>query len=167
MKPNKNKDRSMLYAVIAGAVLFGLPLLLFLRFFSLFSGEHEHTGIYVPRHMVLETVALPENAVLLESKDDHGGFHGDGIAVLVVEIPATDEQSFVEQLQEKGFSPLPVDEVVQNFEYVDEMKALLQAANGLYRFQNDSPEDIDWIANFTFELYDSDAGTYYYVEYDT
>lgn len=30
MKSNKNKDRSMLYAVIAGAVLFGIPALGFL-----------------------------------------------------------------------------------------------------------------------------------------
>ncbi len=117
--------------------------------------------------MVLETVALPKNAVLLESEDNHGGFHGDGMTILVVEIPASDEESFLAQLREKGFSSLPVDEIVQNFQYVDEMSAPLQAENGLYRFCDDSPEDIDWIANFSFELYDSDADTYYYVEYDT
>lgn len=166
MTTPKNKDCSMLYAVIAGAALFALPILLLL-FFGLFSGEREYTGIYVPYHMVLETVAFPENAVLLESEDTHGGFHGDGMTILVVEIPASDEESFLAQLRDKGFSSLPADETAQNFQCLDEMSAPLQAENGLYRFYNDSPEYANYISNFTFELYDSDANLYYYVEEDT
>ena len=143
----QKRDLSMLYAALAGFVLFlgGAWL-----FFS--SGP--------------PSVSLPAGS-RTSTIDTFGGFPAYGVELETVIIPETEAPGFVLQLQEKGFQELPLPkDLVYTLRSDSNTRALANVSNGLWRFENHA-SDADGgklsgiYTHFSLCLYDMDSFTYY------
>ena len=156
----KKRDGSMLWAALAGFALFVL-LAAGINYMVDFGGQwHESTDF--DRYF-----SFPEGTEY-EMTDSHGGFLGDGVTLLVAQIPQEASQEFVRLLQEKGFTDAPISEALREKVAGDPDTAAVETANGLWWFEDDSPEGHEGsYMNYTFHMYDPDTCTYYYIEYDS
>jgi len=143
----KPRDFSMLYAVLAGFVLFLAVWLL------MTSGP--------------PIVSLPAGS-RTSTIDTFGGFPAYGIELDIVSIPEAETKAFIRQLQEKEFQELPLPEDLWYTLHLDpDTQFLADVSNGLWRFENrDSHDDDGGMLNgiythFTLLLYDKDSHTYY------
>ena len=92
----KNRDHSMLLAVIVGFLLFagGFAALTYIRDFW---------GSWYNSRDFDRYFSFPEGTEY-EHTDSHGGFLGDGVTTIVAQIPAGSSQEFIQVLWEKGFT---------------------------------------------------------------
>ena len=126
---------------------------------------------------------------VVDEKDTHGGFHGDGDYYLILDCSEKAEQA--KELID-GWKPLPLTENLQRVmdmtcsgteDGVYYSKALAEIAhwpiieNGVYKFIDrhadaiDESDDTDlcnrYSYNFSIAVYDLDANMLYYFEFDT
>lgn len=124
--------------------------------------------------------------IVLEEKDTHSGFHGDGMYYLVLDCSQNKEVA-MEHLNEWNTLPLSrnlelmlyggtTEEIV----YMSEIASSLdipRIENGYYYFcdrhseSTDTSDDTNLLSrgsfNFTLAIYDSDTDRLYYVDFDT
>ena len=150
----QKKDRSMLYAVLAGACGFALLVCVW---------------SWLTRNYNAPNTIYPSGSVISEI-DTFGGFPAYGIDMEIVQIPTDQSDEFTRQLQEKGLkeTPLPGD-LHHTLDSDPDTRMLSEISNGLWWFRNDSTYDGGMLAgrytNFTFVIYDIDACVYYHVKY--
>ena len=123
---------------------------------------------------------------VVDEKDTHGGFHGDGSYYLILDCSEKSEQS-TELI--KDWKPLPLTENLQLIMYGGEKDGvsygynLAEKAhwpfinNGVYKFvdrhseADDKSDDTNlfnrYSFNFSIAVYDLDTNTLYYFEFDT
>lgn len=119
---------------------------------------------------------------VVEEKDTHGGFHGDGTYSLALDCSLNKE---VAMQMIKSWNAFPLSENLQTILYGSDAHSSLLAeetnipeiTNGYYYFcdrhseSRDASDDTDlfhrYSYNFTLMLYDSDTDRLYYVEFDT
>ena len=127
---------------------------------------------------------------VVDEKDTHGGFHGDGDYYLILDCSGKTEQA-AELI--KDWSPLPLTENLQRVmnmtcggvddDGVYYSKTLAEIAhwpiieNGVYKFIDRHSEAIDksddtnlfnrYSYNFSVAVYDLGTNTLYYFEFDT
>lgn len=122
------------------------------------------------------------NFVVVEEKDSHGGFHGDGTYYLVLDCSQNKEKA-METVKE--WKELPLTENLNMVLYGDENHKyhfaeevnIPEIINGYYYFYDrhsestDAGDDTNLLRrasfNFTVAIYDSDMDKMYYVEFDT
>ncbi|MBQ2830872.1 MAG: hypothetical protein IJF15_07670 [Oscillospiraceae bacterium] len=151
----RKRDFTMLYAVLAGFLLFyGIPITLIV-----WSAVSEDDRIF-----------FPETAQIIEQRDSHGGFLGDGVSFMSVQIPLKDSAEFVQQLKENGFTDEPVPESIRKKVRGDEETcAAADIAHAIWWFRNDHVDSVSpsVYTNYTFRVYDLNTGIYYFIEYDS
>ncbi len=119
------------------------------------------------------------DGVLVEYTDSHGGFLGDGLTYICVDVSASNLS--VEGTH--GWVELPMTENIHTVLYGSETHGALKesfeftlpdAQDGYYYFynkQSDSYTDEGLLGqpsyNFKFALYDTDKMKFYYIELDT
>lgn len=123
---------------------------------------------------------------VIEEKDTHGGFHGDGSYYLILDCSEKREQA---TKLIKTWTPLPLSENLQLIMYGGEKDGvsygynLAEEAhwpiinNGVYKFvdrhagADDKSDDTNLLNrysfNFSVAVYDLDTNTLYYFEFDT
>lgn len=152
---NKKRDLSMPYGVLAGFALF----ILFVGWVI------AHTDWNSPAGPVYDM--FPDGYQIVEDHDTRT--FRDGTKVFIVKIPLESSGSFAASLQEKGFAntPLP-DDIYQKVKSDPEVKVVTSVANGLWWFEDESPEDTRGeYTNYDLHVYDLDTGVYYYFESDS
>ena len=125
--------------------------------------------------------------VILEEKDTHGGFHGDGSYYLILDCSQNVEKArgIVE-----NWTPLPLSETLHIVMYGGEKDGINYGynfaeeahwptiENGVYKFvdryngylkdRSDDSEMLDrYSVNFSIAVYDLDSDILYYFEMDT
>ena len=152
----QKKDRSMLYAVLAGACGFALLVCVW---------------SWLTRNYNAPNTIYPSGSVISEI-DTFGGFPAYGIDMEIVQIPTDQSDAFVRQLQEKGLKETPLPEDLHDTLASDpDTRMLSEISNGLWWFRNDSAFEDDGgmlagrYTNFTFTIYDIDACVYYHMKY--
>lgn len=123
---------------------------------------------------------------IVEEKDTHGGFHGDGSYYLIMDCSENTEQA--KELI-KDWKQLPLTENLQLVMYGGSKDGVSYVynfaeeahwptiSNGVYRFVDRHSEAIDksddtsllsrYSFNFSIAVYDFDTNTLYYFEMDT
>ena len=123
---------------------------------------------------------------VIEEKDTHGGFLGDGTYYLILDCSEKREQA-TELI--KDWKPLPLTENLQLIMYGGEKNGVSYAYdlaeeahwpiinNGVYKFVDRHSEAVDksddtnlfnrYSYNFSVAVYDLDTNTLYYFEFDT
>ena len=124
---------------------------------------------------------------VIEEKDTHGGFLGDGTYYLILDCSERKEQA-TELI--KDWKPLPLTENLQLIMYggekngisydgynLSEQAKMPEVENGYYCFYDRHPNakdphnDSDLLKrasfNFSLAVYDTDSDIMYYFEYDT
>ena len=155
---NRRRDLSMLYGALAGFALF--VLLASWVFAHIDWGSHVGSPV---------DYLFPEGTQIIETRDSHGGFHGDGVAFLAAQIPPEDSQEFALSLQERNFTDGSIPEDIQYKLQIDpETRIVAEVSNSLWWFEDESPEDcFGEYTNYTFHAYDLDNAIYYYIEFDS
>jgi len=148
----------MLYGALAGFALF-----------ALLAGwliAHTDRDGYVRSPL---RYLFPEGTQIIEERDSHGGFHGDGVAFLAAQIPESASREFALLLQERNFTDLAVPEEIQYQLRIDpETCMAADISNSLWWFEDESPADcLGEYTNYTFHAYDLDTSIYYYIESDS
>lgn len=153
----QKRDYSMLYGVLGGFGLFVLlPLLVALYFIW-------------PSYMYSKAHPFFPEGTQVTQTDDHG-FPGDGTATVTAHIPPDASKEFAQKLREDGFQETPLSDFVQRqLQGITEAEAAAQVTNGLWYFQDDTPEEFrsEYCRDYTFEIYDLDACVYYSIESDS
>lgn len=153
-------------------VLFSLVLMLTLLLFGC-GAEQTVFGL-----------SAEEFAVVTQT-DSHGGFHGDGLHVLVLDC-AQNREKALETVE--GWNSLPLSEPLRLmmyggekdgvvYGYLGEKNLLPEIENGFYRFEDrhdqsrDPADDTSLLSrasfNFSLAVYDADTDRLYYFEMDT
>ena len=123
---------------------------------------------------------------VVDEKDTHGGFHGDGDYYLILDCSGKTEQA-AELIE--NWSPLPLTENLQLIMYGGEKNGVSYGynlaeeahwpiiTNGVYKFVDRHSEAVDksddtklfsrYSYNFSVAVYDLDTNTLYYFEFDT
>ena len=119
---------------------------------------------------------------VVEENDTHGGFHGDGTYLLVLDCSENKERALELVKEWKAF---PLSENLKTVLYGNDTYISLLAeetkipeiTNGYYYFYDrhsestDASDDTNLLSrasyNFTLAIYDSDTDRLYYVEFDT
>ena len=123
---------------------------------------------------------------VVDEKDTHGGFHGDGSYYLILDCSEETEQA-AELIE--NWSPLPLTENLQLIMYGGEKNGVSYGynlaeeahwpiiTNGVYKFVDRHSEAVDksddtklfsrYSYNFSVAVYDLDTNTLYYFEFDT
>ncbi len=159
MTTPKKKDRSMLYAVIAGAVLFGLPLLLV---FCIVLNSTAPEKLDVP---------FPEGTEILEQWDTHEGLlRTKGTAVVVARIPQEHRIDFLTALRSEELSTgWPSEEAKDLFRFA-EHPGVSDAVHSEYRFWTYRRSRVNFssgpIRDGFAAIYDPLSGILCCVEYD-
>ena len=114
---------------------------------------------------------------VISSEDTHGGFHGDGYTLIIIEYPDDSVVSGIEESEH--WHELPLSENLHTFVYqpCDDNLNIPEITNGYYFFYDRHSEADDrycdaelferYSFNFTFAIYDSDSDTVYICKYDT
>jgi len=152
----RKKDLSLLWAALAGVVLFALGFWLLLSLMA-----------WRERAEFDRYFSFPQGTEY-ELTDSHGGFLGDGVTLLVAKIPREESRAFMEVLREKGFTDAPVPKPLREKVAGDPETETVETANGLWWFEEESPEGSEGsYRNYTYHMYIPDTCTYYYIEYDS
>ena len=158
MKPKK--DRSMLWAILAGFVLFvvGVPLLLAMLLWT----ADPDPVVYVSE--------LPEGTVY-DLWEPERSWMGDGVTTLTAQIPTEAAAAFEEKLRSEGYTdgPLPPN-LQKNVRRDPDTDIIPDTDDGLWWFMNDEtggPDDWGWLTNYTLCFYHPYTCMYYYIEYDS
>ncbi len=127
----------------------------------------------------------PDNFIVIEENDTHGGFHGDGSYRLILDCSENTEKA--KELI-KDWKPLPLSENLQTLMYGGETDefytfGLAEEAhwpvinNGVYKFADRHSESVDpsddtnifnrHSYNFSIAAYDLDTNTLYFYACDT
>ena len=150
-------------------VIVLLPLLL-LCFFV-----WESEGSYLGRKL---GIGLAE-PMSWESTDDHGGFHGDGLRLDVLQFSPVDGEVVEARIQSRGdlWNSGPFDEYLGGIVYADGHGAKESGwprypENAYWFFkdrhsQQEKALDERYSWNYTAALFDADTDTLYYLEFDT
>ena len=123
---------------------------------------------------------------VIDEKDTHGGFHGDGFYYLLLDCSEKTEEA---KALIKDWKPLPLTENLQLIMYGGEKNGvsygyyLAEKAhwpvinNGVYKFLDRYPDAVDEAEdrdlfnrnsyNFSVAVYDLDTNILYYFEFDT
>lgn len=123
-----------------------------------------------------------EDFEVVEEKDTHGGFHGDGTYYLILDCSDNKEKA-LEIVN--GWKEMPLSENLKvvmygdetyNYYFAEEAK-IPEITNGYYYFcdrhsdSTDAGDDTNLLRrasfNFTVAIYDSDTNRLYYAEFDT
>jgi hypothetical protein len=151
----REKDRSMLYAVLAGAILFALAFVIY-----------DSSLAWYDRTDFKQYFSFPEGTSY-QKTDSHSGFLGDGVTVLIAQVPPESSQAFIQVLWEKGFTDEPIPEKLRKKIAGDPETRLVSEVSGLWWLRDESPDGTYEYTNYTFHIYDLDTCTYYYIEYDS
>ncbi len=154
----RNRDHSMLYGALVGFGIFAGILFLFVL--RVAWRDDINNKYYIP---------FPEGTQVTQT-DDHGGFHGDGIATITAHIPPDASNEYAQKLIEDGFMKTPISEYAHlQLRSVKEANDAIQVTNGLWYFRDDSPREFPNgnCENYLFIIYDLDACIYYSIEYDS
>lgn len=130
-------------------------------------------GLETMADRISEVTGLPSGNVK-DSFDNHGGFHGDGIAYAVVTFPDQEAERAI--AQNPDWKPYPLDGTVQTLLYGvttdsesrgpyvtdDDGEPLFPEISDGYYFLLDRAS-----FNFTVAIYDKETRTLYYAEIDT
>jgi len=153
------KDYSMLYAALAGFLIFALPICL-LAGFIIWSNNTPST---------LE-VAFPEGTKIIEQSDTHQGlFRKEGVAIVVAKVPQEKIQSFGQQLQDEGFIEFPpLDHVREVLENVEAVAPILEAERVLWTYRDEAVAFVEEpFSDYFAAAYDMETGICCWVEYDS
>ena len=123
---------------------------------------------------------------VVDEKDTHGGFHGDGSYYLILDCSEETEQA-AELVND--WTPLPLTENLQLIMYGGTKNGVSYGynlaeeahwptiSNGVYKFVDRHSEAVDksddtnlfnrYSYNFSVAVYDLDTNTLYYFEFDT
>lgn len=150
----QKKDRSMLYAVLAGACCFTILIC---------------AWSWLDRGNRAPNITYPGGSVVSET-DTFRGFPAYGIDMEIVQVPIDQSDEFVRQLQEKGMEETPLPEDLHyTLESDPDTRMLSEISNGIWWFRNDSTYDGGMLAgrytNFSFAIYDIDTCVYYHMKY--
>ena len=127
---------------------------------------------------------------VISESDTHGGFHGDGDAVIVIQF--TDTSFFDQIIDDEAWDELPLTENLTALVYGlhtetssigpmihsgDNIPVVPEIENGYYYFRDrhyqskEPKDDTDVLSrasyNFTIAIYDADTNILYYLELDT
>ncbi len=114
-----------------------------------------------------------------ESKDDHGGFHGDGLRQDVLQFSPEDGEVVEKRIKSRGdlWNPGPFDDYLGGVVYAGGHGAKEagwprnpENAYWFFKDRHNQKEKIlterhSW--NYTAALFDTDTDTLYYLEFDT
>ena len=128
----------------------------------------------------------PTEFIVVEEKDTHGGFHGDGSYYLILDCSQNSECAH-EIIQ--GWKELPLSNNLELVMYGGEKDGVSYGynlaeeahwptiSNGVYKFVDRHSESVDklddtsllnrYSFNFSVAVYDLDTDTLYYFEMDT
>ena len=149
----------MLYGVLAGLVIFALPLCL-LEGFVVWS-NNAPSGI---------GISFPEGTKLIEQTDTHQGlFRKEGIAIVVAQVPQKDMLSFGQQLREEGFIEFPpLDHVREVLETVEAAAPILEAERVLWTYRDEAVAFVEEpFSDYFAAAYDLETRICCCVEYDS
>ena len=153
---NLQKDRSMLYAVLAGFILFvaGAAVLLW-------SADPDPI-VYVSE--------LPEGTVY-DLWEPERSWMGDGKTTLTAQIPTEAAAAFEQKLRGEGCTegPLPPN-LQKNVQRDPDTDIIPDTDDGLWWFldeTDDGPNAWGDYANYTLCFYHPDTCMYYYIEFDS
>lgn len=156
----RKRDLSIFYAVLAGVVLFFLPLCLFVGFVVWASNSPSELGI-----------AFPEGTKILEESDTHHGlFRRKGIAIVVAQIPLEERQDFGRKLHDNGaIATRSVPDDIQDLlEDVEVAAPVLESGNLLRDFRDEAIAFAEeMFSDYFAVVYDLDSGICCCIEYDT
>lgn len=135
---------------------------------------------------------IPKNAKVLDYKDTHGGFLGDGDLYAVIQFDKNEKNSFLKNIEKnKKWKKTPLQKDLKLIIYGGELKKdgnyyvyeplpdynIPKTKNGIYyfkdRFAENYPEDADTnindraAYNITFALFDLDTNKLYIYKLDT
>ena len=127
---------------------------------------------------------------VISESDTHGGFHGDGDTVIVLQIDDTSFSNLIKENEE--WNAMPLTENLTALVYGlhtetssigpmihpgDNISVVPEIENGYYYFRDrhyqskDPKDDTDVLSrasyNFTIAIYDTDTNILYYLELDT
>ena len=151
----------MLYGILGGLFLF----LIILYFQNLIANRDNR---WFESTEFDEYFSFPDGTQY-EYSDSHGGFLGDGISIIIAQIPAEASQEFTELLKKRGFveSPLP-EKLHYQLMCCSEICMVANISKSLWWFHDDSSgKTLDWFTNYTLHLYDLEKSVYYYIKYDS
>jgi len=125
----QKKDYSMLYAAIAGFLIFVLPPCLLAGFVVWSNNAPSTLG-----------VPFPEGTEIIEQFDTHQGlFRKKGVAVSIVQIPQEAQPAFEESLLAENFWDGPIGyDVSKGLESVENSAAILKAENILWTYRDEA-----------------------------
>lgn len=128
--------------------------------------------------------------VTIHHKDDHGGFHGDGVTIANVQFEDGAAEDFLSQIQRNiDWKPTPLSENIKLELYGGEKGNTYYSSD--LAVQNEMPEDIKgyWVfidrydsedkitngeelfsrssKNYTLGIYDTEKNKLYYYQYDS
>ena len=137
----------------------------------------------IPRVSDAETYIakyVPKSAELLESRDDHGGIHGDGTLWRKYRLAGTAKQTFETTIgTDKGWKPLPLPDELKRLSNSFGFIIAVETTAGYYFFYDFQPE---WYPdsgeltkpvsdrasfNFILMIYDPKTGLLYIDNEDT
>lgn len=153
------KDYSMFYAVLAGFLMFILPICLLEGFIVWSNNTPSTLG-----------VSLPEGTKIIEQTDTHKGlFRKKGVAVSVVQIPLESRYEFEQLLVEANFWDGPIGyDVSVEMEGMEEIATLLKAENILWTYRDEAIAFAEEpFSDYFIAVYDVETGICGCVEYDS
>ena len=122
---------------------------------------------------------IPKNAKVLDYKDTHGGFLGDGDLYAVIQFDKNEKNSFLKNIEKNKKwkkTPLQKDGNYYVYEPLPDYN-IPKTKNGIYyfkdRFAENYPEEADTnindraAYNITFALFDLDTNKLYIYKLDT
>ena len=158
----QKKDFSMLYAVLAGFVLFCFPIFLYLigLLLSVWSSR-------IPSDI---GTPFPEGTQIVEQIDTHQGFFRQtGVSIVVAQIPAEHALSFGEQLRAEEFIVFtPLDHVQEVLKTADAAAPFLEGKYILWTYRDEALALVEEAySDYFAAMYDEETGLYCGVEYDS
>ena len=111
---------------------------------------------------------LPEGFQIIEMSDTHE--FRDGVTFVAARISPETSEAFAQKLQGRNFVETPITEDVRwELDGIYETEAALNVVNGLWHFEDETPEQFrgEQCYNYTFMIFDVDTGIFYYVESDS
>ena len=116
----------------------------------------------------------------MEEKDSHGGFLGDGEALVKIYLSKDNSKEIIEQMEKNShWRKLPLSEDLKNFPVVDKEYKIPDVQNGYWfvydryykaidQYDAEKIFDKDRSAfNFSLAVFDTDSNILYYFEEDT
>jgi len=158
----QKRDFSMLYAALAGFLLFCSPL--FLLLLGMFLSEW---SARIPSSI---SMSFPEGTQITEQADTHQGFFRQkGTSIVVAQIPAEHAHAFGEQLRSEEFIVFPpLDHVQEILKTTDAAAPFLDDKHVLWFYRDEALAFVEEpFSDYFAATYDEETGLYCGVEYDS